>query len=33
MTEDMQLRGFSPDTQRAYLQAVAQLAQYVGKGS
>ncbi|NNJ09151.1 site-specific integrase [Chloroflexales bacterium ZM16-3] len=31
MTEDMQLRGFSPDTQRAYLQAVTQLAPYVRK--
>jgi len=31
MTEDMQLRGFSPGTQRAYLQAVAQLAQYIRK--
>jgi site-specific recombinase XerD len=31
MTEDMQLRGFTPHTQRAYLQAIEQLALYVRK--
>lgn len=31
MTEDMQLRGFAPHTQRAYLHAITQLAVYVGK--
>jgi integrase/recombinase XerD len=31
MIEDMQLRGFAPHTQRAYLQAIAQLALYYGK--
>jgi hypothetical protein len=31
ITEDMQLRGLSPATQRAYLRHVAQLAQFYGK--
>jgi len=31
MTEDVQLRGFTPHTQRAYLQAMEQLALYVRK--
>lgn len=31
MTEDMQLRGLSPATQRAYLRHVSQLAQFYGK--
>jgi hypothetical protein len=31
MIEDMQLRGLAPLTQRAYLQAIQQLALYYGK--
>jgi integrase/recombinase XerD len=31
MIEDMQLRGLAPLTQRAYLQAIKQFAQYYGK--
>ena len=31
MLEDMQLRGLSPKTQRCYIQAVQQLAQYYAK--
>src|SRR3954447_11859873 len=31
MLDDMQLRGFSPITQRCYLQAVQQFAQHFGK--
>jgi site-specific recombinase XerD len=31
MTEDMQLRNLSPDTQRSYLHQISQLARYFGK--
>ena len=31
MLEDMQLRGLAPKTQEAYLRAVRQLAEYIGK--
>ena len=31
MLDDMQLRGFVPNTQRAYVQAVQQFAQHYGK--
>ena len=31
MIEDMQLRGFSPSTQRCYVQAVQRFAQHFGK--
>jgi len=31
MTEDMQLRNLSPDTQRSYLHQITQLARYFKK--
>ena len=31
MTEDLQLKGYSPNTQQAYLDAVGKLARYYGK--
>ena len=31
MTEDMQLRNLSPDTQRSYLHQISQLARYFKK--
>ena len=32
MIEDLQLRGYAPGTQEAYVRAVGQLAEYYAKG-